>query len=53
MLRRRSASAFLAAVCGADADLRRQGGFLLLADAQAGDFLRQNVLAPNGSPAGE
>lgn len=44
---------FLAAVCGADADLRRQVDSLLLADAQAGDFLRQNVLAPNGSPAGE
>lgn len=44
---------FLAAACGRDAELRRQVDSLLLADAQAGDFLRQNVLAPNGSPAGE
>jgi serine/threonine protein kinase/tetratricopeptide (TPR) repeat protein len=44
---------FLAAACGGDAELRRQVDSLLLADAQAGDFLRQNVLAPNGSPASE
>lgn len=44
---------FLAAACGPDAALRRQVESLLEAHAQAGDYLRQNVLTANGPAAGE
>jgi WD40 repeat protein/serine/threonine protein kinase/Flp pilus assembly protein TadD len=44
---------FLAAACGADAELRRQVDSLLEAHAQAGDYLKQPILATNGPPTGE
>ncbi len=44
---------YLAEACGKDHELRRQVDSLLLAHAQAGDFLKQNVIAPNGPPIGE
>src|SRR5439155_13001224 len=39
--------------CAQNPDLRRQVDSLLLAHTQAGDFLRQNVIAPSGPPSGE
>src|ERR1039458_8149514 len=44
---------YLASACGEDADLRRQIDVLLEAHGQSGDFLRHNVIAPNGPPIGE
>src|SRR5437879_312663 len=44
---------FLASACAQNPDLRRQVDSLLLAHTQAGDFLRQNVIAPSGPPSGE
>ncbi len=44
---------YLAAACGDDTDLRRQMNSLLEAHGQSGDFLKQNVIAPNGPPVGE
>jgi len=44
---------YLAQACSSDAELRRQVDSLFLAHDQAGEFLCQNVIAPNGPPIGE
>jgi serine/threonine protein kinase len=44
---------YLVATCGDDAELRRQINSLLEAHGQSGDFLKQNVIAPNVPPIGE
>src|SRR5450756_1994061 len=44
---------YLASACVQDPELRRQVDSLLSAHAQAGDFLRQSIVAPDGPPLGE
>jgi WD40 repeat protein len=44
---------YVADACVSDPELRRQVDSLLLAHAQAGDFLHQNVIAPQASSIGE
>jgi eukaryotic-like serine/threonine-protein kinase len=44
---------YLATACGPDADLRRQVDTLLLADGQAGDFLRQKTIVLKNPSIGE
>jgi len=44
---------YLTDTCANDPELRRQVDSLLLAHGQAGDFLRQTVVAPGSQPEGE